>query len=161
MDPGGILLFVWTCFLAVISSGFAEVYSNTWVVYTEKNKAYVDEIAQKRGFINHGQLGELEGHYLLEHKKLGSRMRRSLTKHTVDFLQETHIKYAEQQKVLRRQKREPFSDPYFGDQWYIHNTGMYKTRYLYSWFEINHSNNFIICHGNSELTMIIFPTVLA
>lgn len=123
MDPGVIFLFVWTCFLVVISSGFAEVYTNTWVVYTDKGKEYVDEIAEKKGFINHGQQGGLEGYYLLEHKNLGRRTRRSLDRHTTDFLQETHITYAEQQKVLRRQKREAFNDPYYGDQWYIHNTG--------------------------------------
>jgi hypothetical protein len=117
-----ILVFVWTCFLLVISSGFAEVYTNTWVVYTEKGKEYVDEIATKRGFINHGQQGGLEGYYLLEHKSLGKRTRRSLDGHTVDFLRETHIKYAQQQKVLRRQKRS-YIDPYYPDQWYLHNTG--------------------------------------
>lgn len=118
----GVVLVLAFCFVQSLSLA-TELYSNTWVVYTEKGKEYVDKIARKRGFINYGQQGGLEGYYLLEHKRVSKRTRRSLDHHTQDFLSEPHIKYAQQQKILSRKKRSYFPDPLFNDQWYLHNTG--------------------------------------
>lgn len=123
MARGFVLVFLF-CFVQFLSRSIAkELYTNTWVVHTEKGKEYVDKIARKRGFINHGQQGGLEGYYLLEHKRISKRTRRSLDHHTEDFLSEPYIKYAQQQKILSRKKRGYFPDPMFADQWYLHNTG--------------------------------------
>lgn len=124
----GVCLVVFLCFVQYFPRSFVRgltkgLYTNTWVVYTEQGKEYVDRIARERGFINHGQQGGLEGYYLLEHKRVSKRTRRSLDHHTEGFLSEPHIKYAEQQKILSRQKRGYFSDPMFKDQWYLQNTG--------------------------------------
>ncbi|EDO47326.1 predicted protein [Nematostella vectensis] len=98
------------------------LYTNTWVIYTDKGQEYVDNLAAKHGFKSHRDGGGLEGFYILEHQRTSKRMRRSLVHHSTNFLRDPHVSYAKQQKILRRQKRG-FVDPLFNDQWYLNNYG--------------------------------------
>ena len=101
-----------------------DVYGNTWVVYVEREKRFVDDLAERNGFINRGEIAGFDKHFLLEHKTLGQhRFRRDAAKHTENLLREPHVKFALQQKILSRTKRGYFSDPYYKDQWYLNNTG--------------------------------------
>lgn len=101
-----------------------DVYGNTWVVYVEREKRFVDDLAERNGFINRGEIEGFSGHYLLEHKTLAKRrFRRDATEHTDNLLREPHVKFAKQQKILRRTKRGYFLDPYYKDQWYLNNSG--------------------------------------
>lgn len=106
-----------------------DVYGNTWVVFVEREKRFVDDLAKRNGFINRGEIEGFSGHYLLEHKILPKRrLRRDATDHTDKLLREPHVKFALQQKILRRTKRGYFVDPYYKDQWYLNNSGKYTSR---------------------------------
>ena len=101
-----------------------DVYGNTWVVYVEREKRFVDDLAERHDFINRGEIEGFSGHYLLEHKTLAKRrFRRGVTDHTDKLLREPHVKFALQQKILRRTKRGYFLDPYYKYQWYLNNSG--------------------------------------
>ena len=102
-----------------------DVYSNSWVVFIEKEKEFVDELAKRNGFLNRGEISGFDGHYLLEHIYT-RRSRRATAKHTETLLREPHVKFALQQKILRRTKRGYFLDPYYKDQWYLNNSGKGK-----------------------------------
>ena len=120
-------LLMW---LSFVLNAFAEgrrhhkdnFYSNSWVVFSSRGSEYIDELAQRYGFINRGQVGSLDGFYILEHKTYSNRLRRSTESHTANFLLDPHIRHALQQKILRRSKRE-FTDPLYVDQWYLNNSG--------------------------------------
>ncbi|CAH3133839.1 unnamed protein product [Porites lobata] len=101
-----------------------DVYSNTWVVHVEREKRFVDDLAERKGFINRGEIEGFNGHFLFEHKTLATRRsRRHAAEHTDNLLREPHVKFARQQKILRRSKRGYFLDPYYKDQWYLNNSG--------------------------------------
>ena len=101
-----------------------DVYSNTWVVHVEREKRFVDDLAERKGFINRGEIEGFSGHFLFEHKTLATRRsRRHAAEHTDNLLREPHVKFARQQKILRRSKRGYFLDPYYKDQWYLNNSG--------------------------------------
>ena len=99
------------------------LYSNSWVIETKMDSKYVDKLAEQHGLVNRGRLGTLHGCFLLEHKRHTGRVRRSLKSHTRKLLLDPHVKFAKQQKILKRSKRS-FSDPLYGDQWHLNNTGM-------------------------------------
>lgn len=99
------------------------VYGNTWVVYVEREKRFVDDLAERNGFINRGEIVGFSGHHLLEHKTLRRRFRRHAPEHTDKLLREPHVKFALQQKILKRSKRGYFKDPFYKDQWYLNNSG--------------------------------------
>lgn len=111
-----------------------DVYSNTWVVHVEREKRFVDDLAERKGFINRGEIEGFNGHFLFEHKTLATRRsRRHAAEHTDNLLREPHVKFARQQKILRRSKRGYFLDPYYKDQWYLNNSGEWKCRWEYRW----------------------------
>lgn len=129
---GGLILacIVLNCVaLKTQGSRRKDVYGNTWVVFVEREKRFVDDLAKRNGFINRGEIEGFSGHYLLEHKILPKRrLRRDATDHTNKLLREPHVKFALQQKILRRTKRGYFVDPYYKDQWYLNNSGKYTSR---------------------------------
>lgn len=99
------------------------VYGNTWVVHVAKEKRFVDDLAERNGFINRGEIEGFSGHHLFEHKTLKRRVHRDASGHTDKLLQEPHVKFALRQKILRRTKRGYFRDPYYKNQWYLNNSG--------------------------------------
>lgn len=121
---GGLLLacVVLNC-VALKPRSRRDVYGNSWVVYVEREKRFVDDLAERNGFINRGEIAGFSGHHLLEHKTLGRRRSRRHAEHTDNLLREPHVKFALQQKILRRTKRGYFLDPYYKDQWYLNNSG--------------------------------------
>ncbi len=100
------------------------VYTNKWVVHIEDGVEKAEELARKHGFKFHGQIGGLEDYYLLEHSDVQKRTRRSVERHSL-LSNEPIVRWAEQQKILKRSKREfqDFTDPLFKDQWYLKNRG--------------------------------------
>ena len=112
---GGLILayLVFNSFALKLQRRNEDVYGNTWVVYVEREKRFVDELAEKNGFVNRGEISGFPGHFLFEHKTLGKRrVRRGAPQHTNSLLREPFVKFARQQKVLRRTKRGYFLDPY-------------------------------------------------
>lgn len=123
---GGLILayIVMNSFALKLQRRNEDVYGNTWVVYVEREKRFVDDLAERNGFVNRGEIAGFPGHFLLEHKTLRKRrVRRDAPEHTNSLLREPLVKFARQQKVLRRTKRGYFSDPYYKDQWYLNNSG--------------------------------------
>lgn len=100
-------------------------FSNTWAVHVDPPKKHVaDRIAKKHGFINIGKIGNIPGHYHFKHEKIGEKEHKR-AKAKTDLLQlEDEVRYAIQQKILDRVKRDNIpNDPYFKDMWYLLNTG--------------------------------------
>ena len=50
-----------------------KVYHNQFAVQVEGGKEAADLLAEKYGLVNTGQIGALEGHYLLESHKIEKR----------------------------------------------------------------------------------------
>lgn len=48
-----------------------DVYGNLWVVYVEKEKWFVDDLVERNGFINRGEIVGFSGYYLFEYKIFG------------------------------------------------------------------------------------------
>lgn len=76
-------------------------------------------VAQDVGLRSHGQIGQLEGHYLLCQDPAQGEdwrwMEAALDRHP-------HVAWHSQENVLRRSKRSVhFNDPKFPSQWHLHN----------------------------------------
>lgn len=98
------------------------IYTNTWAVHIEGGAEEADRIAQKHGFVSHGQV--FGDYYHFQHRGV---VRRSLSSHRgvhVRLHTEPQVLWAEQQIAKRRRKRdihmEP-TDPKFPQQWYLYN----------------------------------------
>lgn len=117
-----LLFLACTLRQVVCDSRRGTVYSNSWVVRTERGSNYVNDLAEKHGFINRGEIAGFPGHHLLEHRTLPKRTRRTIPEHTLNLLREPHVSFAKHQKVLWRSKRG-FLDPLYSDQWYLQNSG--------------------------------------
>ena len=101
------------------------LYSNTWALHLEGGERKAREIADKHGFVFVRKFGSIEDHYLFEHRKVENRRnRRSLEHHSL-LESEPSVRWFEQQRILKRTKREfqDFTDPLFGEQWYLKNRG--------------------------------------
>ena len=63
-----------------------------------------DQIANDYGFINIGQIGSLDHHYLFEHPKVHKRSIQKSHDLHFNLTNHPHIKWCEQQKELKRQE---------------------------------------------------------
>ncbi|XP_060797058.1 furin (paired basic amino acid cleaving enzyme) a [Neoarius graeffei] len=100
-----------------------KVYTNTWAVHIHGGEEEANRLAEKHGFINHGKIfGE---YYHFRHRRV---VKRSLSEHRgthIRLHREPQVKWAEQQVVKRRKKRDIYSepvDPKFAQQWYLYNS---------------------------------------
>ncbi|KAK3098823.1 hypothetical protein FSP39_023409 [Pinctada imbricata] len=136
-------------------------YLNQFLIKVEK-RAIADEIAKEHGFEVKEELDGL-GYFLLEHPTVTRRSKRYAENHVENLKSDSRVEYAEQQKVLIREKRDivydkqlelesrdydpseyyrvktsrmyrrgkfgdgdddlVFNDKFYGDQWYVKNTG--------------------------------------
>ncbi|XP_050985126.1 LOW QUALITY PROTEIN: proprotein convertase subtilisin/kexin type 7 [Labeo rohita] len=78
-------------------------------------------VAEEVGLENHGQIGQLEGHYLLCQGLENSADADSHS--TMSALdQNPHVLWHSQEHILRRSKRSvSFNDPKYPSQWHLHN----------------------------------------
>ncbi|MBN3308952.1 furin-1 [Amia ocellicauda] len=99
-----------------------KVYTNTWAVHISGGAEEADRIARKHGFINHGNI--FGDYYHFQHHAVAKR---SLSHHQsrhVRLHKEPQVKWAEQQVVKKRKKRDIYTeptDPKFPQQWYLFN----------------------------------------
>uniref|UniRef100_A0AAY5L3I0 P/Homo B domain-containing protein n=1 Tax=Esox lucius TaxID=8010 RepID=A0AAY5L3I0_ESOLU len=98
------------------------VYTNTWAVHIAGGPDEANRIASKHGFVNHGNVfGDI---YHFRHHSVEKR---SLSGHRgthVRLQTEPQVRWAEQQQVKSRKKRDIYtepSDPKFTQQWYLYN----------------------------------------
>lgn len=85
-----------------------------------------NKVAEQAGLHNHGQIGQLEGHYLLCSSKPGARSVERIKRKAVwpeDILAgHPHVMWYSQERVLSRSKRlMAFNDPNYPKQWHLHN----------------------------------------
>uniref|UniRef100_T1IMB0 furin n=1 Tax=Strigamia maritima TaxID=126957 RepID=T1IMB0_STRMM len=115
-----------------------DVYMNQFAVNINGDDKKADEIAAKHGFLNHGQIGSLEGYYLFEHNHVSKRSTDRNEEHHEKLMNEKEVLWVDQQKTLTRVKRDinypgvvrffgfrtpyngEFPDPMYSKQWYLH-----------------------------------------
>jgi len=100
-------------------------YSNTWAVsFHPPHRDVAERVSKKHGFQVLGQIGNLEGHYHIKHKDVSESAKAKAQEKTDLLRLEEEVKWAEQQEILRRYKREAIpTDPEFPNMWYLLNTG--------------------------------------
>ncbi|KAM4589490.1 proprotein convertase subtilisin/kexin type 7 [Fundulus diaphanus] len=85
-----------------------------------------ERVAKQAGLQNRGQIGELEGHYLLcslqpDSKSLGGIWKRSIQPGDV-LATHPHVLWYSKERELSRSKRSlAFNDPDYPKQWHLHN----------------------------------------
>uniref|UniRef100_A0AAV2J468 P/Homo B domain-containing protein n=1 Tax=Knipowitschia caucasica TaxID=637954 RepID=A0AAV2J468_KNICA len=81
-----------------------------------------DQVAEKAGLENLGQIGQLEGHFLLCSFKFGSGVWRRHVNPAEVLSSHPHVLWYSQDRVLIRTKRSvAFNDPRYPQQWHLHN----------------------------------------
>ncbi|XP_035768095.1 proprotein convertase subtilisin/kexin type 7 isoform X2 [Neolamprologus brichardi] len=85
-----------------------------------------NKVAEQAGLHNHGQIGHLEGHYLLCSTKPGARsvgrIKRQALRPEDVLAGHPHVMWYSQERVLSRSKRSmAFNDPNYPKQWHLHN----------------------------------------
>uniref|UniRef100_A0A3B4F7U4 Proprotein convertase subtilisin/kexin type 7 n=1 Tax=Pundamilia nyererei TaxID=303518 RepID=A0A3B4F7U4_9CICH len=86
----------------------------------------LSQVAEQAGLHNHGQIGHLEGHYLLCSTKPGAgsvgRIKRQALRPEDVLAGHPHVMWYSQERVLSRSKRSmAFNDPNYPKQWHLHN----------------------------------------
>ncbi|KAK2846932.1 hypothetical protein Q5P01_009931 [Channa striata] len=85
-----------------------------------------NRVAEQTGLQNKGQIGQLEGHYLLcsanpSAGSMGGIWRRSVKPRDV-LAAHPHVLWYSEERVLIRSKRSmAFNDPHYPKQWHLHN----------------------------------------
>ncbi|XP_044057288.1 proprotein convertase subtilisin/kexin type 7 isoform X2 [Siniperca chuatsi] len=85
-----------------------------------------DRVAEQAGLQNQGQIGELEGHYLMCSVKPGTGSVAGVWSKSVQpgdvLAAHPHVLWHSQERVLSRSKRSlAFNDPCYPKQWHLHN----------------------------------------
>uniref|UniRef100_A0A668AGM4 Proprotein convertase subtilisin/kexin type 5b n=1 Tax=Myripristis murdjan TaxID=586833 RepID=A0A668AGM4_9TELE len=95
----------------------ARIYTNHWAVRIAGGPEVVDRIAEKYGYRNMGQIGDLKDHYHFFHSRTIKRSTLSSRGRHSFISMEPKVKWIQQQVVKRRIKRDykPWSS-----MWYIH-----------------------------------------
>ena len=85
-----------------------EVFHNYFAIEVQPHigAKHVDDLAQELGFVNLGQIGDLKNHYLLEHPHVHKRSAQPSHDHHEHLDQHPHVVWFEQQKELKRSKRD-------------------------------------------------------
>uniref|UniRef100_A0A8C6TYA3 Proprotein convertase subtilisin/kexin type 5b n=1 Tax=Neogobius melanostomus TaxID=47308 RepID=A0A8C6TYA3_9GOBI len=134
----GCLLCVLAICLGFVSPPCkARIYTNHWAVRIAGGDDMADRIAEKYGYRNMGQIGDLKDHYHFFHSRTIKRSALSSRGHHSFISMEPKVEWIQQQVVKRRIKRDykpapplSYSSPahngiYFNDakwsnMWYIH-----------------------------------------
>jgi len=81
-------------------------FQNQFAVFVPAGRQVADQLAAKHGFLNSGQIGDLQDYYLFEHRRLSKRAATESVLHNVLLTQEPEVKWFEQQRELKRVKRD-------------------------------------------------------
>ncbi|NP_001191402.1 furin-like prohormone convertase precursor [Aplysia californica] len=145
-------------FLALVLGSVvgAEVYLNQFAVHISGGHSAASRVARDTGFINLGQIGSLDDHYLFE---IPHRQRRSAThshEHHTALTDHGEVGWFEQQVVKSRSKRDfhprdvaeqmSVLDPYWKNQWYLHGgaQGGYDMKVMEAWREGYTGKNIVV-----------------
>ncbi|XP_042331835.1 proprotein convertase subtilisin/kexin type 6 [Sceloporus undulatus] len=131
-SPSGailLLLLLSSCFLLrTKGSPSGPLYTNHWALRVEGGPGEADRLASAYGYLNLGQIGNLEDYYHFHHSKTIKRSTFS-SRGPHSFLRmDPKVKWMQQQEVKRRVKRRvrrnhnllSFNDPLWPEMWYMH-----------------------------------------
>ncbi|XP_045436410.1 proprotein convertase subtilisin/kexin type 6 isoform X3 [Pipistrellus kuhlii] len=104
------------------------VYTNHWAVRVLGGPAQAERVARAHGYLNLGQIGNLEDYYHFYHSKTFKRSTLSSRGPHTFLRMDPQVKWLQQQEVKRRVKRhvraDPnalhFNDPIWSNMWYLH-----------------------------------------
>ncbi|XP_040824699.1 proprotein convertase subtilisin/kexin type 6 isoform X1 [Ochotona curzoniae] len=104
------------------------VYTNHWAVQVLGGPAAADRVAAAHGYLNLGQIGNLEDYYHFYHSKTFKRSTLSSRGPHTFLRMDPQVKWLQQQTVKRRVKRQVrsdtqtlyFNDPIWSNMWYMH-----------------------------------------
>ncbi len=103
-----------------------DMFHNQFAVHVPGGQHLANKVAQEHGFVNLGQIGALEDHYLLEHPHVVKRSIQLSQDHHDRLRDEPKVKWFQQQKELKRTKRSSsvetqIHDPLYSKQWFLHH----------------------------------------
>uniref|UniRef100_A0A8C4EMB5 Proprotein convertase subtilisin/kexin type 5a n=1 Tax=Dicentrarchus labrax TaxID=13489 RepID=A0A8C4EMB5_DICLA len=108
----------------------ATIYTNDWAIRIKADRESVNRIAEKYGFTNIGQIGDLKSYYSFRHQETAKQSTVSNKEVTVSVAKETKVEWLQQQVVQRRAKRNSrssrtpaslhYNDSMWNSLWYIH-----------------------------------------
>ncbi|XP_060035285.1 proprotein convertase subtilisin/kexin type 6 isoform X1 [Erinaceus europaeus] len=104
------------------------VYTNHWAVRVLGGPAQAARVAAAHGYLNLGQIGNLEDYYHFYHSKTFKRSTVSSRGPHIFLRMDPQVKWLQQQEVKRRVKRQVraspqalyFNDPIWSNMWYMH-----------------------------------------
>jgi len=102
MEAGAVLLLVTSLANCVV----ARSYLNEFAVLVPAGEKTADVLAQKYGFRNAGQIGDLDNYFLFEHRSLSRRSANASNHHQNLLTEDPEVEWFEQQKELHRVKRD-------------------------------------------------------
>ncbi|XP_029024628.1 proprotein convertase subtilisin/kexin type 5 [Betta splendens] len=94
---------LWVATLFLLSH--AATYTNDWAIRIRGDVETVNRIAEKYGFTNMGQVGDLKSYYSFRHRETTARSTESNRAVTAGVVKETEVEWLQQQVVQRRAKR--------------------------------------------------------
>ncbi|XP_051934256.1 proprotein convertase subtilisin/kexin type 7 isoform X2 [Hippocampus zosterae] len=88
----------------------------------EELDVIANQVAEQAGLHNQGQIGHLEGHYLLCSSHPGANVWRNNLHPGKVLANHPNVLWYSQERVLSRSKRSmAFNDPHYPKQWHLHN----------------------------------------
>ncbi|XP_059127941.1 proprotein convertase subtilisin/kexin type 6 [Peromyscus eremicus] len=102
------------------------VYTNHWAVQVLGGPGAADRVAAAHGYLNLGQIGNLDDYYHFYHSKTFKRSTLSSRGPHTFLRMDPQVKWLQQQEVKRRVKRQArgdslyFNDPIWSNMWYMH-----------------------------------------
>ncbi|KAI1301502.1 Furin-like protease 2 [Halotydeus destructor] len=110
-------------------------YTNHFAIHVDPAhdaEQVANEVAERYGFVNKGQIGSLDGHFLLEHNRVSKRSTEYAHSHHSNLKEDPRVIWVEQQHIKRRVKRDNqetdvrysaanIVDPLYKEQWYLNH----------------------------------------
>ncbi|XP_063242489.1 furin-like protease 2 [Bacillus rossius redtenbacheri] len=139
MAPLWLWLWLWPCWGLALARQ-QPVFHNQFAVLVPAGARSADLIARRHGFDNLGQIGQLPGYFLFEHRHVHKRSLSPSQLHIDKLSSEPGVQWAQQQHEKVRKKRDvprdppapprpprgeqpldpaAFTDPLYKDQWYL------------------------------------------
>ncbi|XP_067930394.1 furin-like protease kpc-1 [Watersipora subatra] len=108
-------------FLCHLSGSTGHIYSNEWAVHIKGGYEKAKNVAERNGFVFVNEI--MPDHYSFYQHKVGKRSTEHSEEHHHLLTSDAEVLWAEQQRVLRRVKRDKtlyFNDEYWEKQWYLY-----------------------------------------
>ena len=103
MDVAGCCCYLLPLLLVKFA---AAAYTNEFAIYVPAGGETADRLAARYGFHNRGQIGDLSNYFLFEHRGISKRSANASTPHLERLTDDPEVAWFEQQRELRRVKRD-------------------------------------------------------